>query len=190
MGSDEGAERVAIRLADAHYRRGTSEEEMARSLGLAASGPVGGGGGIGAQPAASGGGDSSAVRESLPPADADSRAVTDTSRKGNRDQRLQMIGTRVEGAGLIQSGRVADGAALLETTIPLDPVAENDERAVELAVMLSAAYLAMGAWGEARRSVSACCKGRSRPAMKLSPPCIPSSWPALSSCKVTGAARP
>ncbi len=40
MGNDEGAERVAIRLADAHYRRGTSEEEMARSLGLTASGPV------------------------------------------------------------------------------------------------------------------------------------------------------
>ncbi len=61
-----------------------------------------------------------------------------------------MIGTRVEGAGLIQSGRVADGAALLETAIPLDPVAENDERAVELAVMLSAAYLAMGILGRSQ----------------------------------------
>ena len=39
---------------------------------------------------------------------------------------------------------MADGSALLETAIPFDPVAANDERAIEVALLLSGAYLAMG----------------------------------------------
>ncbi|MFY9931634.1 MAG: tetratricopeptide repeat protein, partial [Streptosporangiaceae bacterium] len=51
--------------------------------------------------------------------------------------------TRVEGGALIHLGRLAEGAALMAAALPADPE-PGDERAVQAAALLSAAYLAMG----------------------------------------------
>jgi tetratricopeptide (TPR) repeat protein len=145
-GDEDGGARVIVRLVDAHFRRGTSEDDMARSLGLADSGH-----GSGATAAfesnrlpLEGVARLLFANPSPPRMLAVGRSLTRAGRQTG-DQSLQMRGTRVQAAGLIELGRVAEGAALLETTIPRDPVADRDERAVELAVLLSAAYLVMGA---------------------------------------------
>jgi hypothetical protein len=59
------------------------------------------------------------------------------------DSKMQAIGVRVEGSGLICLGRMAEGTALLAGALPADP-ATGDLGAAEGAVLLSAAYLAMG----------------------------------------------
>jgi len=56
---------------------------------------------------------------------------------------MQATGTRVEGAGLICLGRLADGSALMAAALPADPAA-GDQGAAEGAALLSAAYLLMG----------------------------------------------
>jgi ATP/maltotriose-dependent transcriptional regulator MalT len=59
------------------------------------------------------------------------------------DSKMQAIGARVEGGGLIGLGRVAEGTALLAAALPADPAA-GDLGAFEAASLLSAVYLAMG----------------------------------------------
>jgi tetratricopeptide (TPR) repeat protein/transcriptional regulator with XRE-family HTH domain len=144
-GNIDGVARMTVRLADAHYRKGGSADDLAQLLNLADR-------------------ESEQVAEAasegnLVPAEALARllhanrsperllTVGRTLTRLGRETgspRLESIGKRAEGAGLIQFGRVAEGTALLETVIPYDPVAENDERAMELASLLSGAYLAMG----------------------------------------------
>ncbi len=144
-GQPEQAARMTVRLADAHHRKGTSADDLAALLSLHDREP---------QQLAD------AVLEGNPltaealgrlihvdPAPERlitvGRALT-TLGLTTGSQKLQTIGIRSEGSGLIQLGRVADGSALLETAIPFDPVAANDERAIEVALLLSGAYLAMG----------------------------------------------
>jgi ATP/maltotriose-dependent transcriptional regulator MalT len=56
---------------------------------------------------------------------------------------MQAIGTRVEGGALIHLGRLAEGAVLMAAALPTEPAA-GDERAVQAASLLGAAYLSMG----------------------------------------------
>jgi ATP/maltotriose-dependent transcriptional regulator MalT len=56
---------------------------------------------------------------------------------------MQAIGSRVEGGALIHLGRLAEGAALMAAALPTEPAA-GDERAVQAASLLGAAYLSMG----------------------------------------------
>ena len=62
---------------------------------------------------------------------------------GNR--RLQTMGTRAEGSALIFLGRLAEGATLIEDTLPENLSIERDRRAVEVATAASIAHLIMGA---------------------------------------------
>ena len=59
------------------------------------------------------------------------------------DSKMDAIGTRVEGGGLICLGRLAEGAALMAAALPANPAA-GDEGAAESAALLSGAYLLMG----------------------------------------------
>lgn len=61
---------------------------------------------------------------------------------GHRE--MEVAGARVEGAGLICLGRLAEGTALMAAALPGTPVPDQ-ERAVDSAALLSSAYLAMGA---------------------------------------------
>jgi tetratricopeptide (TPR) repeat protein len=153
-GDPEQAARMTVRLADAHHRKGTSADDLAQLLSLTDREP---------QQLAD-----SVLEGSALPAEAlgrllhvdpsperlitVGRALT-TLGMATGNQKLQTIGRRSEGSALIQLGRVADGTALLETVIPFDPVAENDERAIEVPLLLSGAYLSMGN-GERSRALS------------------------------------
>ena len=70
------------------------------------------------------------------------RSLAQAGRAADNSQ-MQAIGTRVEGGALIHLGRLAEGAAMMAAALPADPQ-PGDERAVQAASLLSAAYLAMG----------------------------------------------
>ena len=70
------------------------------------------------------------------------RSLAQAGRAADNSQ-MQAIGTRVEGGALIHLGRLAEGAALMAAALPADPQL-GDERAVQAASLLGAAYLAMG----------------------------------------------
>ena len=70
------------------------------------------------------------------------RSLARAGRAAGNSQ-MQAIGSRVEGGALIHLGRLAEGAALMAAALPADPAAA-DERAVQAASLLSAAYLVMG----------------------------------------------
>ena len=70
------------------------------------------------------------------------RSLAQAGRAAGNSQ-MQAIGTRVEGGALIHLGRLAEGAALMAAALPADPAAA-DERAVQAASLLGAAYLVMG----------------------------------------------
>jgi transcriptional regulator with XRE-family HTH domain/tetratricopeptide (TPR) repeat protein len=150
-GDEDGAARVTVRLADAHYRRGTTDDDLAKVLSLSESGPV---------PAPETASESNllrleAVARLLFATPSPQRMLTvgrSLTRAGNTtgSQKLQMMGKRLQGGGLLQLGRVADGTALLEETIPPDPLSKNDERAVEIGGLVSAGYLSMGDLGRSQ----------------------------------------
>jgi transcriptional regulator with XRE-family HTH domain/tetratricopeptide (TPR) repeat protein len=151
-GDPAGEARVALRLVDTHFRLGTREGEvdqllnLAQVLNLADSGP---------QPDPMGISDGDLLRlEGVArlmyanPAGGRMVAVGQSLTRLGRtvgSPRLQTVGMRVHGSGLLYLGRVADGAALIEKTMPGDPIPENDTRVGEIALMLSLAYLSMGA---------------------------------------------
>ena len=70
------------------------------------------------------------------------RSLAQAGRAADNSQ-MQAIGTRVEGGALIHLGRLAEGAALMAAALSADPQL-GDERAVQAASLLGAAYLAMG----------------------------------------------
>jgi transcriptional regulator with XRE-family HTH domain/tetratricopeptide (TPR) repeat protein len=150
-GDEEGAARATGRLADAHYRRGSTDDDLARLLHPTDDGPV------------------PPVRvapESNPrqlegvgrllfanPSPKRMLTVARSLKRVGRatgNQRLQRVASRAQGAGLLYLGRVTEGAALLEATLPPDPIGENDERALELAGLVSGAYLSMGILGRSQ----------------------------------------
>jgi tetratricopeptide (TPR) repeat protein/transcriptional regulator with XRE-family HTH domain len=140
----EGVARVTGRLAYAHYRRGTSydalgelavmaEGDPALAPGTASPGALTWWGGLLLLLYAQG---SYAKMVTL------GRSLARAGRAAD-DGKMQAIGARVEGGGLIGLGRVAEGTALLAAALPTDPAA-GDLGAAEAASLLSAAYLAMG----------------------------------------------
>lgn len=144
-GDQEEIHRIAGRLADAHFRRGTGNDSLDHVAGLVADhaldrpgGPTHG---------------AIALREGLVRllfGQASYKRMRTVGRSLGRvgratgNRRLMRMGKRVEGVALIFLGRLPEGAALLAATIPAVLTVEGDERIAEVMTALSAAYLAMG----------------------------------------------
>ena len=140
----EGAARVTGRLANAHYRRGTSHDALGELADMAEGDPA-------LAPGAASPGTLTWWEGLLLLLYAEGsytkmvtlgRSLAQAGRAAGNSQ-MQAIGTRVEGAALIHLGRLAEGAALMATALPADPQ-PGDERAVQAASLLCAAYLSMG----------------------------------------------
>ena len=137
----ESVARVTGRLANAHYRRGTShdalgdlaEGDLALAPGAASPGTLTWWEGLLLLLYAEG---SYTKMVTL------GRSLAQAGRAAGNSQ-MQAIGTRVEGGALIHLGRLAEGAALMAAALPADPQ-PGDERAVQAASLLGAAYLSMG----------------------------------------------
>jgi tetratricopeptide (TPR) repeat protein/transcriptional regulator with XRE-family HTH domain len=140
-GDAEGVARVTGRLANAHYRRGTShdalgelaEGDLALTPGAASPGTLTWWEGLLLLLYAQG---SYTKMVTL------GRSLAQAGRAAD-DSQMQAIGSRVEGGALIHLGRLGEGAALMAAALPTEPAA-GDERAVQAASLLGAAYLAMG----------------------------------------------
>jgi tetratricopeptide (TPR) repeat protein len=140
----EGVARVTGRLAYAHYRRGTSYDALGELAVMAESDPVPAPGAASPGALTWWGG----LLLLLYAQGSYTKMVTlgrSLARAGRAadDSKMQAIGARVEGGGLICLGRFAEGTALLAAALPADPAA-GDLGAAEGAALLSAAYLAMG----------------------------------------------
>jgi tetratricopeptide (TPR) repeat protein/transcriptional regulator with XRE-family HTH domain len=140
----EGVARVTGRLANAHYRRGTSHDALGELADMAE-------GDLALAPGAASPGTLTWWEGLLLLLYAEGsytkmvtlgRSLTQAGRAADNSQ-MQAIGTRVEGGALIHLGRLAEGAALMAAALPTEPAA-GDERAVQAASLLSVAYLAMG----------------------------------------------
>ena len=140
----EGAARVTGRLANAHYRRGTSHDALGELADMAEGDPA-------LAPGAASPGTLTWWEGLLLLLYAEGsytkmvtlgRSLAQAGRAAGNSQ-MQAIGTRVEGAALIHLGRLAEGAALMAAALPADPQ-PGDERAVQAASLLCAAYLSMG----------------------------------------------
>ncbi len=140
----ESVARVTGRLANAHYRRGTShdalgelaEGDLTLAPGAASPGTLTWWEGLLLLLYAEG---SYTKMVTL------GRSLAQAGRAADSSQ-MQAIGTRVEGGALIHLGRLAEGAALMAAALPTDPQ-PGDERAVQAASVLGAAYLSMGSMG-------------------------------------------
>ena len=140
----EGVARVTGRLAYAHYRRGTSHDALGELAVMAEGDPAPAPGAASPGALTWWGG----LLLLLYAQGSYTKMVTlgrSLARAGRAadDSKMQAIGSRVEGGGLICLGRMAEGAALLAAALPADPAA-GDEGAAEAASLLSSAYLAMG----------------------------------------------
>jgi len=140
----EGVARVAGRLANAHYRRGTSHDALGEMADMAEGDPA-------LAPGAASPGTLTWWEGLLLLLYAEGsytkmvtlgRSLAQAGRAAD-DSQMQAIGTRVEGGALIHLGRLAEGAALMAAALPADPPL-GDDRAVQAASLLGAAYLSMG----------------------------------------------
>src|SRR4029077_20704078 len=118
----EGVARVTGRLAYAHYRRGTSADALGELAGMAESDPVPAPGAASPDALTWWGG----LLLLLYAQGSYTKMVTlgrSLARAGHAadDRHVQGIGTRVEGAGLIWLGRMAEGTALLAAALPAEP---------------------------------------------------------------------
>jgi tetratricopeptide (TPR) repeat protein len=144
VGDAESVARVTGRLAYAHYRRGTSYDALGELAATAEGDPAPA---VEASPGTLtwwGG-----LLLQLYAQGSYTKLVTlgrSLARAGRAadNTTMQAIGTRVEGAGLISLGRLAEGTALMAAALPADPAVADDAGAAEGAALLSAAYLAMG----------------------------------------------
>ena len=143
-GDAEGVARVTGRLANAHYRRGTSHDALGELADMAEGDPA-------LAPGAASPGALTwweglllllYAQGSYTKMVTLGRSLAKAGRAADNSQ-MQAIGSRVEGGALIHLGRLAEGAALMAAALPADPAAA-DERAVQAASLLGAAYLAMG----------------------------------------------
>jgi tetratricopeptide (TPR) repeat protein/transcriptional regulator with XRE-family HTH domain len=142
IGDTEGVARVTGRLADAHYRAGTRTDAL---------GPLGGEADVGPAEADASPGDLTRwdglllllyAQGSYQKMVTLGQSLAQAGRAAG-NSRMQAIGTRVHGGGLICQGRLAEGTALMAAAMPPDTAA-YDERAAEGAILLSGAYVAMG----------------------------------------------
>ena len=143
-GDAEGVARLAGRLANAHYRRGTSHDALGELADMTE-------GDLALAPGAASPGTLTWWEGLLLLLYAEGsytkmvtlgRSLTQAGRAADNSQ-MQVIGTRVEGGALIHLGRLTEGAALMAAALPTEPAA-GDDRAVQAASLLSVAYLAMG----------------------------------------------
>ncbi|MBV9206945.1 MAG: hypothetical protein JO037_16480, partial [Actinobacteria bacterium] len=143
-GDAESMARVTGRLANAHYRRGTSHDALGELVDMAEGDPA-------LAPGAASPGALTWWEGLLLLLYAEGsytkmvtlgRSLAQAGRVADNSQ-MQAIGTRVEGGALIHLGRLAEGAALMAAALPADPQ-PGDERAVQAASLLGAAYLSMG----------------------------------------------
>ena len=150
-GDEEGVHRVTGRLADVHFRHGTSHDAIGHLATQAEGSAV--------HPASAGSHGAMTRWQGLVrllyAQGSYKRMVTlgrSLARVGRAtgNARLQTIGTRVEGAGLISLGHLPAGTAQLARTMPQDQAPDGDDRAAEVAVLLSGAYLAMGSLERSR----------------------------------------
>ena len=140
----ESVARVTGRLANAHYRRGTSHDALGELADMSEGDPA-------LAPGAASPGTLTWWEGLLLLLYAEGsytkmvtlgRSLAQAGRAADNSQ-MQAIGTRVEGGALIHLGRLAEGAAMMAAALPADPQ-PGDDRAVQAAALLSAAYLAMG----------------------------------------------
>jgi len=140
----EGVARVTGRLANAHYRRGTSHDALGELADIAEGDPA-------LAPGAASPGTLTwweglllllYAQGSYTKMVTLGRSLAQAGRAAD-DSKMQAIGSRVEGGALIHLGRLAEGAALMAAALPTEPAA-GDERAVQAASLLGAAYLSMG----------------------------------------------
>jgi tetratricopeptide (TPR) repeat protein/transcriptional regulator with XRE-family HTH domain len=143
-GDAESVARVTGRLANAHYRRGTSHDALGELADMAEGDPA-------LAPGAVSPGTLTWWEGLLLLLYAEGsytkmvtlgRSLAQAGRAAD-DSQMQAIGTRVEGGALIHLGRLAEGAALMAAALPADPPL-GDDRAVQAASLLGAAYLSMG----------------------------------------------
>jgi tetratricopeptide (TPR) repeat protein/transcriptional regulator with XRE-family HTH domain len=144
VGDAEAVARVTGRLANAHYRRGTSHDALGELAGMAE-------GDLALAPGAASPGTLTWWEGLLLLLYAEGsyakmvtlgRSLAQAGRAADNSQ-MQAIGTRVEGGALIHLGRLAEGSALMAAALPAYPQ-PGDERAVQAASLLGAAYLSMG----------------------------------------------
>jgi tetratricopeptide (TPR) repeat protein/transcriptional regulator with XRE-family HTH domain len=143
-GDAESVARVTGRLANAHYRHGTSHDALGELADMAEGDPA-------LAPGAASPGTLTWWEGLLLLLYAEGsyskmvtlgRSLAQAGRAADNSQ-MQAIGTRVEGGALIHLGRLAEGAALMAAALPADPQL-GDDRAVQAASLLGAAYLSMG----------------------------------------------
>ena len=118
-GDAEGVARLAGRLANAHYRRGTSHDALGELADMAE-------GDLALAPGAASPGTLTWWEGLLLLLYAEGsytkmvtlgRSLTQAGRAADNSQ-MQVIGTRVEGGALIHLGRLAEGAALMAAALP------------------------------------------------------------------------
>jgi tetratricopeptide (TPR) repeat protein/transcriptional regulator with XRE-family HTH domain len=144
-GDDEGMARMTGRLADAHYRAGTRTDALGPLISLASADPAEAAAAVSPSAIARWHGLTRLLyaRGSYDQMVTVGRSLARAGRMAGHG-RLQAMGTRVEGAGLICLGQLAEGTALVEATMP-DPAAGTDKQAADAATLLAGAYLTMGA---------------------------------------------
>jgi tetratricopeptide (TPR) repeat protein len=138
-GDQPGTERVSGRLADVHFRRGSRRElddRVAEQLASASES------GASTAPRERFGRllfEKGAFRQLL----AFGRSLTGLGRTSG-NQRLLILGERIEGVSLIQLGRLAEGVAILEPAVDRQLSTADRERILEVALVLSTAHLGTG----------------------------------------------
>jgi tetratricopeptide (TPR) repeat protein len=140
-GDEEGAHRVTGHLAVAHFRKGTSPDELGQLAGLTAVGQVQDVGSRGALTRWQGQFRLLFAQGSFQQMVTEGRSLAEAGRAAG-NSKLEAIGAGVQGAGLICLGQLSEGAALLQASFSPDPAA--DRQSTDAAVMLSGAYLMMG----------------------------------------------
>ncbi|MBS1877926.1 MAG: AAA family ATPase [Actinobacteria bacterium] len=142
----DSVHRLTGRLAEAHFRRGIGDDALERVVGLVE----------GSELKTTGTTSEGAILRweglgRLLFAQGSFKRMTTVGRSLDRvgratgNKRLRLVGRRLQGAALIHSGSLREAAVLLETTIPAGPSAEGDDAAAEIATLLSAVYVSMGA---------------------------------------------
>jgi tetratricopeptide (TPR) repeat protein len=138
-GDQHSTERVAGRLADVHFRRGSRHELLDRVPELLAD--------------ASDSGATTAPRERFGRLLFEKGAFRQLLTFGrslkrlgrtSANLRLLILGERIEGVSLIQLGRLAEGVAILEPALERQLATADRERILEVALVLSIAHLGTG----------------------------------------------
>jgi transcriptional regulator with XRE-family HTH domain/tetratricopeptide (TPR) repeat protein len=136
---EDGVHRVIGHLADAHFRRGTSDDVLVQDIGLAQD--------LGSPAAITrwqGLFRLLFAQGSYQQLVTVGRSLAQAGRTAG-NSRLEALGAGVHGTGLIRQGQLAEGTTLLAQAMPSAGASADIGRIADAATMLSGAYLAMGA---------------------------------------------